>query len=529
MKAKKLNERAEKELLRRQKTNKTIPTPSSKIDIDLVIHDLQVHQIELEMQNEELTKTQIELNKVKIRYFDLYNNAPVGYIVISENDNILEVNDTAANMLGYTRSEFINTKFSKYICTQFKDLYYLYHKSLLKNTKAVECTLKMTRYDNTTFWGHLKSNMGDDETEIQFRLILTDISEDVRKQQEIEYISNHDYLTKLGNRRYFFYHLNEFLKSKKFPLGIMMFDINGLKIINDAFGHLAGDEAIKKLSKILEDEFLKKGILSRFGGDEFGALVPNTTFNILQRIKSDIMERVSTQTLHNVELSLAVGYTIMNDENSSIEDSLKISENEMYRHKIVVGKSNRNRAINAILKTLTEKYSLEEKHSQRVSELSKLLGEKVGLMRSDEIRELELAGLFHDIGKISIPDSILNSPDELSVDEYNIIKTHTEVGYQILRAADEFSELAIHALYHHEKWDGSGYPTGLKGEAIPLFSRIISIADAYEAMTSDRTYRTKMSHEYAVTEIKRCSGTHFDPEIASTFIEKVLPKYIIKD
>ncbi|MFA6890310.1 MAG: HD domain-containing phosphohydrolase, partial [Bacilli bacterium] len=137
---------------------------------------------------------------------------------------------------------------------------------------------------------------------------------------------------------------------------------------------------------------------------------------------------------------------------------------------------------------------------------------------------LKQAGLFHDIGKISIPDSILNKPEKLTDEEYDIIKTHTEVGYQILRAADEYSDLAIHALHHHERWDGKGYPTALEGNDIPLFSRIICVVDAYEAMTADRPYRKRLTKEHAIAEIRKCSGTQFDPKIAKIFIEQILRK-----
>jgi diguanylate cyclase len=160
-------------------------------------------------------------------------------------------------------------------------------------------------------------------------------------------------------------------------------------------------------------------------------------------------------------------------------------------------------------------------HSAHVSQLCKEIGTELGLSK-EEVDVLELAGMYHDIGKISIPDAILNKPDKLTDEEYEIIKTHTQIGYQILRAADEYSGLAEYALSHHERWDGNGYPKGLKGKEIPLFSRIINVADSFEAMTADRPYHKGRSIEDAIIEIIRCSGTQFDPEIANIFMEKVL-------
>jgi len=131
---------------------------------------------------------------------------------------------------------------------------------------------------------------------------------------------------------------------------------------------------------------------------------------------------------------------------------------------------------------------------------------------------LKLAATYHDIGKIAIPDVILKKPGRLTADEYAIIKTHAEIGYGILKAADEFSDLAEIVLSHHERWDGSGYPRGLSRNGIPLFSRIIGVADAFEAMTSERPYRGAMSLPAAIAELRNGSGTQFDPDIVIAFL-----------
>ncbi len=348
-----------------------------------------------------------------------------------------------------------------------------------------------------------------------------DVTKRIQKQKEIEYLSNHDYLTDLYNRRYYFEQFKNLDNERLYPLGVMMIDVNGLKIINDAFGHAVGDIALKTIGKVLKNTFEPKHIVSRIGGDEFAVLVPKASLEELQQYKDRLKDAVKKQKIENIEMSLAIGYEVKTNQDEDVDDLLKLAENHMYRHKSTEGSSVRNRAISAILETLTDKYDVEREHSQKVSYYCKMIGQHLKL-RTDELKELEQAGMFHDIGKISIPDSILNKPGKLTNEEYEIIKTHAEVGYQILRAADEYSDLAIHALHHHERWDGKGYPSGLKGKDIPLFSRIICVVDAYEAMTADRPYRKKLSEEYAISEIKRCSGTQFDPRIAKIFIEKVL-------
>jgi len=179
--------------------------------------------------------------------------------------------------------------------------------------------------------------------------------------------------------------------------------------------------------------------------------------------------------------------------------------------------------INAIISTPREKNKREEQHSNRVSVLCKSMGEALGLPNNN-IEELKSVGLLHDIGKIGIDENILNKPGKLTENDWKEIKLHPEIGYRILSTVNEMAEMANDVLHHHEKWDGKGYPSGLKGEDIPFVSRIIAVADSYDAMTSYRAYKKALSEEDAINEIMRCSGTQFDPEIARVFVEKVARK-----
>jgi diguanylate cyclase (GGDEF)-like protein/PAS domain S-box-containing protein len=354
-----------------------------------------------------------------------------------------------------------------------------------------------------------------------YLLQTEDITIERSKQKEVEYLSYHDYLTNVYNRRYLVDSFQALVKAEAFPIGIMMMDVNGLKIINDAYGHGAGDAALMLIAECLKDYFGDNGIVCRIGGDEFAVLVPRASLESLQNDKDGVEEALGERMTYNLHMSLAIGFDLTDEADKTLDSLLMIAENKMYRHKLSEASSVRSRAIQAIMQTLTEKYQLEKDHSGRVSGYVRLIGEALEL-KADDIKELEMAGMFHDIGKISIPDSILNKPDRLTKDEYEVVKAHTETGYQILRAADEYSDLAIHALYHHENWNGTGYPKGLKELEIPLFSRIISVADAYEAMTSDRPYRKAMDPLLAIDELKRNAGIQFDPDIVHVFLEKVL-------
>ncbi|MGM0436497.1 MAG: HD domain-containing phosphohydrolase [Bacillota bacterium] len=351
-------------------------------------------------------------------------------------------------------------------------------------------------------------------------LVFRDVTDQLKKQREVEYLSLHDYLTGLYNRRFFAEELARLDKEEYYPLGILMIDLNGLKILNDAYGHDTGDEALKKVSEILQAVVDSKGPVARIGGDEFTVVLPRTDYDNLESIKTKIYKQVEKTVLKNVTLSLAIGYAMKTSPETSIGEVLKESEDMMYKQKLTLGVSARNHTIHAILKTLTDKFEQERVHSMKVGRLSKAIGIHLRLSE-DELRELEMSGTFHDIGKISIPDAIIYKPDKLTKDEYEIIKKHTETGYQILRAADEYSDFAEHALYHHERYDGKGYPRGLKGDRIPLFARIICVADAFEAMTSQRPYKNAVSAKEALQELKDNAGTQFDPMLVELFEKHV--------
>lgn len=193
----------------------------------------------------------------------------------------------------------------------------------------------------------------------------------------------------------------------------------------------------------------------------------------------------------------------------------------MYRHKVIESNSMRGNIINVILNTLYEKNPREERHSKRVSELCQRIGVAMGLSET-EINKLKVSGLLHDIGKIAIEEQVLNKPGRLTDQEWNEIKRHPDIGYRILSSSLEMMEIAQYILFHHERFDGTGYPRGLKREEIPLLSRIIAVADAYDAMTNARTYKKALDKDAAIKELIQNKGTQFDPHIVDVFIEKVL-------
>lgn len=356
-----------------------------------------------------------------------------------------------------------------------------------------------------------------------FIMTAIDVTERKHREEEILHISYHDYLTGLPNRRYYQESLVRFEDAIYQPLGIVVMDLDGLKLINDAFGHDIGNQALIEVSQTLKACIkLQQHVLARVGGDEFVLLVPNAKENDLHYVISCIQESIKSIKIKDIHLSISAGFAIHHENEKPLEQIVIDAENNMYKNKVFTSNTSRNDAIRSILETLQNKYLDEKEHSNRVSAWCVAVGKTMKL-RPEALNELAMAGLYHDIGKITIPDDILKKPGPLSESEWEIMKKHTISGYQILRAADRYSNLAEYALTHHERFDGTGYPNQLRGEVIPLYSRIISVVDAYEAMTSDRPYRKALPKTEALAELKKHQGTQFDPTVVDAFI-KVLEK-----
>lgn len=354
-----------------------------------------------------------------------------------------------------------------------------------------------------------------------FHSLCRDISERKKMEENLTYLSTHDQLTGLYNRRFFEEKILLMDVESSLPLTITMADINGLKLINDSFGHAVGDELLMKVAEVLKKGCREKDIVSRLAGDEFVIISPNTDSFEAKQLVNGIREIVAGETVRLINLSISFGYETKTNRKEQVFEILKKAEDYMYRRKLYESPSMRGKMIQAIITTLHEKNSREEQHSQRVSELCQSMGKALHLS-DDMIEELHTVGLLHDIGKIAVKESILNKSGKLTKDEWEEVKKHPEIGYRILSTVNELSEMAEYVLAHHERWDGNGYPKGLKGEEIPIQSRIIGIADSYDAMISKRSYRNALTKEAAIQELVSNAGTQFNADYVKLFIEKVL-------
>lgn len=352
-------------------------------------------------------------------------------------------------------------------------------------------------------------------------LVFRDVTQEVKKKEAIEYLNSHDSVTNLYNRSYFERAIKDIDQEKNLPISLVMGDVNGLKMTNDIFGHQEGDQILKSIASIMKSSCRSRDIVARWGGDEFVILLKNTSERKALKICEIITKKCAMTNNETVPLSISLGSATKQYQQEDIMHVLKHAEDIMYKKKFLESKSLRNSIIASLQKTLYEKNNETEEHAERLSKYCKIIGATLKLT-SNEMNDLELLSVLHDIGKTAIKDNILTKPAPLNDVEWLEMKRHPEIGYRIAQSVPELSQIAEYILCHHERWDGKGYPQGLKKENIPLPSRIIAVVDAFDAMINDRPYRKAMPLDVAKQELIDHSGTQFDPIIIDIFLEHVL-------
>jgi HD-GYP domain-containing protein (c-di-GMP phosphodiesterase class II) len=261
----------------------------------------------------------------------------------------------------------------------------------------------------------------------------------------------------------------------------------------------------------------QEDIVARWGGDEYVILLPKTDAAAADEVCRRIERQCSGEYVGDIPLSISLGSASKIYSSQELVKVLREAEDNMYKNKLAESRSARSAVLSALLKALEEKSYETEAHTRRMQEVAQEVGEELRLPDA-ELQRLRLLITLHDIGKINISEEMLTRSGPLTPDEWEIMKRHPEVGSRIARATGEFAHVADDILAHHERWDGKGYPQGLKGREVPLLARITAIADAYEVMTNGRPYKAAMSREEVVRELKRCAGTQFDPELVAVLV-----------
>lgn len=510
--------------------------PTGEVFGTICLHDTQSRNFRSEIKTElkfssQLIENSLEIlyqNQVNKRlldyYSDLLNTLPVGIMIENKAGKILKVNKAMEKITGYKKEELLlNTVFDTLVPIDQKKMAKANIKRILAGEVLKHELPSATNNGEERFVRLLEQKINLPNNQAGIISIQSDITDKVKYEKQIKYASYHDSLTDLYNRSYLENKIQILNQQQKFPLAVIMADLNGLKLVNDTYGHNAGDELLKKMANILKITCRKSDIIARWGGDEFIILLPKTdqkeVKKVIKRIKNKLKNTyLNLKNDNKLPLSAALGCGIQNYYYQDFFNILAEAEAQMYKKKLIESKALKNNIVKNILKTLSENSQETPGHSQRMAVLAEKFAKKLNLSEA-EINKLLLISKLHDIGKTVIPKNILNKKEELTKSEWEQIKTHPAVGHRILNTTEEFSHISEEILSHHERWDGRGYPRGLKREEIPFLARIINLVDAYEVMTHQTSYQRALTKAEALAEIEENSGTQFDPKLAKLFIE----------
>jgi diguanylate cyclase (GGDEF)-like protein/PAS domain S-box-containing protein len=460
------------------------------------------------------------------QYFEfVFNTIPDATMIFERSTGkIIAVNDSFTEIFGYTRKQALDKTILELSIYNELAVYLRVMKKFLKLGVCINEEVVFLCQDGSTFVGlvSIKGVIKDGVACISS--YIRDITEQKTKEKEALFIANHDHLTGLYNRHFFESELRRLDHMEFYPLTIIVGDINGLRMINDAFGNQVGDYVITEIAGKIRSCCSDDDVLARIGGDAFACLIPHMdekqAYEKLIKIQI-ACERCETPYLEKITYSnFSLGFATKVSTEEDINDIVKLAEDHMHHRKMLEHRSSRNAIIASIKATMVERDLQTELHAERLITYSRKIGEAINLSAS-ELDKLELLATLHDIGKVGIDNAILLKPGPLTDKEWITMRKHPEMGYRIAMSTPELVPIAEMILFHHERWDGTGYPQKISGEKIPSLSRIIAIVDAYDAMTSDRPYRLAMDPVSALAELRRCSGTQFDPKLVDVFLKVV--------
>ncbi len=499
------------------------PAGSAKRRISLPSEADQITQLAESFNQllDNLEAAQQEKSEVEADFKRLFHQGYTGNYWSSPEGEILRCNPAFAQILGYDSVKALAGVNLKSL-VKGATLWEQWKQELGKNKKLEFEEQPWIKRDQTNLIvsGKMLAIMDDQGEIIQIQGFLQDITRNRAIEEDLKNLRDCDPLTGLLNRWTFEQEMKKNDIGQSDPVGILIGDVNGLKYVNDNLGHEAGDRLLVASAQAIRDAFSEDCLMARVGGDEFAVMVVKTERPLFERARQKIREAVDHYNGENpgIPLSLAIGFHLNDEAPSSVYEIFTQAENNLLREKLLCSQSIHSSVVQTLNKALEMRDFITGGHAHRIREIAEKLARAIGLPERSVI-DMRLLAQFHDIGKVGIPDRILMKPGPLSPEEAIEMQRHSEVGYRIALAATDLVPIADWILKHHEWWNGQGYPGGLKGEKIPLESRILAIVDSYDVITNDRPYRKAAPHEEALKEIKKYAGIQFDPYLVRMFCQ----------
>ncbi len=364
--------------------------------------------------------------------------------------------------------------------------------------------------------------------------------ENARRYEYVAYLADHDSVTELYNHRALFREIERELeraRRKNGRLALLMMDLDNFKLFNDTYGHLVGDQVLRQVATVLTQQKRAYDLVGRYGGDEFAALLPDTDLAGALAFARRVREAMRGQPYLNPEgaklpIRISFGVATYPDSAGTAVDLVARADANLLESKLRGGDAicydsadgehsapalGSFSVLDGLVMAVDRRDRYTRQHSEDVTRVATAIAHQMGLSSETE-RTLRTAGLLHDVGKIGVPDQILRKPGRLDEEEYAVVKQHVQLGVMIIKEVPNLNDVLAAVESHHERYDGKGYPRGLKGEEIPLLGRILAVADCYSAMTTDRPYRKALTPLEAKAELRRVAGTQLDPAVVEAFI-----------
>ena len=476
---------------------------------------LVFRDVSKERQWEEALKASEEM------YRTIFETTGTAMVIIDKDNTLSLVNREFEELSGYSKEELEGKmSWTRFVAEEDLQMMQEYHYKRRRDSFSAPRHHDfrfMNRYGKKM---HVILTIGFLPSSKQSVASILDITRHKKLEKELKYLSWHDPLTGLYNRNFFEQEMHRIEEEQIFPVGIVVCDVDGLKLVNDTLGHYKGDELLVTAATIVKDVLRQEDVVSRIGGDEFAVLLPNEGKDQLEKIYDRIISVVNQYNENNpsISLSISIGFSAREgNKYLSMDDLFKKADNNMYREKLHRKQSARSAIVQTLMRALEARDFITEGHADRLQKLTISMGKAIALPEG-KISDLRLLAQFHDIGKVGVSDRVLFKKGRLTKEEMADMKRHCEIGHRIALSTPDLAPIADWILKHHEWWNGQGYPLGLKKEDIPLECRMLSITDAFDAMTNDRPYRKALSQEQAISELIKYAGTQFDPELVPQFI-----------
>ena len=484
----------------------------------------------MQQEIEERKRFEGALRDSEERFRSLIETASEAIFTLDGRGTILTWSPAGEVIFGYTDREVIGESVTLLIKESDDHHYYQneFNRLLMEDPEpGAEITIQTLglKKDATEFPIEISAASYRTGNEKYLTVILRDITERRQAEEQLKQAATHDPLSGLYNRNFFEEEMRLLSNEREMKVGLLLLDIDGLKFVNDTFGHPEGDRLLKEVADLLKKNFRPSEVIARIGGDEFAVILKNIDQTKLEaavlRFKNSILSYNKGLPKGKHPVSVSMGCDVRDDFSKTLLESFKEADRRLLLEKIPKREDVRKSILTVLKATMVEKDHGTEEHMGRMQSLAHKFAEKVGLSE-EESKKVVLATELHDIGKVVIPDDILNKDGPLTDQEFEIIKKHPETGYRIAKATPEIAQVAEAIWSAHERWDGRGYPRGLKGEEIPLVARMVFILDAFDVMMNDRPYRKALSPGEAKAELEGHAGSQFDPDLVAVFVKEVL-------